>query len=281
VHRVHRRRGRERTFDVVAGAPAVHAVHVADRGAALVSRIDAGEVDVVVLGLGDPANPLAADSLTDTVRAAAGRQPALPLLLYIPRLYATVVERLPDVLLPGLLVDVVLRPFDALMPALGRVLATPRPPPGIEPTLVHDYLGHVPRLARAFVAGAALTVARRFPRPERHTDRLERERRARERPVWELARRCDLEVRTLDRALRRAGCKPASEFVDTFRALDAARLIIAHHWSAGTVWKARGFADQAALTNLLKRCLGVTPRQLRDHSFEALRVVARARLLPG
>jgi len=258
-----------------------YTVHLADSGAALVPRIDAGEVDVVVLGLGlDHAAP-DADSLGDAVLAAAARQPAVPLVLYVPRMHTGVVDRLPDVLLPGLLLDVVFAPFDSLPGALARVLAAPRPPPGIEPTLVYDYVEHVPASAGAFVAAAALTAGRRFARAERRKDRLERERRARERPVWELARRCDIDVRTLDRTLGRAGCMSAREFADTFRALDAARLMIVHHWSAGTVCRVRGFAEQTVLTNLLGRCLGVTPRRLHDYSFEELRAAARKRLLGG
>jgi DNA-binding phage protein len=240
--------------DVARQLARLGAVEQHDSAPALVARVAAGGVHVVVTELEDAAGRPVAPALL----ALAAREPALPVIVYA-RVNLTTFRPLLAVLTPGLRMECVVRPHEPLAPAVQRV-RSPSFVPGIAPLLLQRFAVRAPPPLRAFVAVAALVASRR-------------------RCLEQVARWSGLTARTVERRLRRERWPSPRTVLQSFAALDAVWLMTEHDFTAREVARVRALPHPSTVTRLLERYCGCRPATLPESGGLAAALTQVGRLL--
>jgi AraC-like DNA-binding protein len=228
-------------------------VQFVESAASLIRVSAAGHVAAVITELGDESGR----SVAPMVVELTARAPAVPIVLY-DALNRPTIDRLTEILVPGLAIDFVLRDAEPLAGVVRRALATPSPPT-VAPILLQRFLPLAPLSLHVFIAVAALKAPSG-------------------RGLEHLAQWSGITRRTVARRLAAAAWAPPSVVLQTFRALDAVWLMTVAGWSARRVQEFRGFSNASAVGRLMRRYLGVAPLELRETGgFDAaLEIAERA-----
>jgi AraC-like DNA-binding protein len=228
-------------------------VHFVENAAALIRTGVAGEVSAVITELGDESGR----SIAPMIVELTARAPRVPIVLY-DTLNRPAVDRLTEILVPGLSIDFVLRDVEPLVGTVRRALSMTMPP-SVSAILLQRFLPLAPLPLHVFVAVAALKAPSG-------------------RGLEHLAQWSGITRRTVARRLDAAGWQAPSVLLQTFRALDAVWLMTMYGWSVRRVQELRGFSNRSSIGRLMRRYLGIAPLELRETGgFEvALEIAERA-----
>lgn len=182
-------------------------------------------------------------SVAPMVVELTARAPSVPIVLY-DVLNRPSIDRLGEILVPGLRIDFVLRDLEPLGTTVRRALGSTLPPT-VAPILLERFLPLAPASLHVFIAVAALKAPSG-------------------RSLEHLAQWSGITRRTLARRLAAAGWQPPSVVLQTFRALDAVWLMTVGGRSARRVQELRGFGGPSSVGRLMRRYLGLAPLELRD-----------------
>jgi hypothetical protein len=225
-------------------------VRFVESAAALADAGASGAVAVVITELGDESGR----SIAPMIVELTARAPTVPIIIY-DALNRPTIDRLTEILAPGLAIDFVLREAEPLGSTVRQALSAPLPPTA-SPILFQHFVRLAPLPLRVFVAVAALKAPTG-------------------RGLDHLAQWSGITRRTAARRLAAAGWQPPSVVLQTFRALDAVWLMTVCDWSARRVQELRRFSNPSAVGRLMRRYLGLAPLELRDMGgFEAALDVA-------
>lgn len=213
-------------------------VEFVDSAAELTRVVVERAVGAVITELSDEAGRSVAPMVVELV----ARAPALPIVLY-DVLNRPAIDRLGEILVPGLRMEFVLRDLEPLGTTVRRALGSALPPT-VAPLLLDRFLPLAPLSLRVFIAVAALKAPSG-------------------RSLEHLAQWSGITRRTLARRLAAAGWEPPSVVLQTFRALDAVWLMTGGR-SARRVQELRGFGGPSSVGRLMRRYLGLAPLELRD-----------------
>ncbi len=224
-----------------------------DTAEALTRAGVAGDVAAVITELADESGR----SVAPMVVELSARAPTVPIVLY-DALNRPTIDRLIEILVPGLSIDFVLRDAEPLAGAVRRALSAPMPP-SVSQILLQHFVPLAPLSLHVFVAVAALKAPSG-------------------RGLEHLAQWSGITRRTVARRLTAAGWQAPSVLLQTFRALDAVWLMTVNGWSARRVQELRGLSNRSSVGRLMRRYLGLAPLELRESGgFEtALEIAERA-----
>jgi hypothetical protein len=214
-------------------------VRFVNTAAALVQVGVEDGVGAVITELSDEAGR----SVAPMVVELTARVPTLPILLY-DVLNRPAIDRLQEILVPGLHTEFVLRDVEPLGTTVRRALAGALPPT-VAPILIERFLPLAPTSLHVFIAVAALKAPSG-------------------RGLEHLAQWSGVARRTLARRLAAASWQPPSVVLQTFRALDAVWLMTVSGRSARRVRELRDLGGPSSVGRLLRRYLGLAPLELRD-----------------
>jgi hypothetical protein len=214
-------------------------VQFVDSANALVRIGVEGAVGAVIAELGDETGR----SVAPTVVELTARAPSLPIVLY-DVLNRPAIDRLSEILVPGLRIEFVLRDVEPLGTTVRQALGAALPPT-VAPILLERFLPLAPPSLHVFIAVAALKAPSG-------------------RSLEHLAQWSGVTRRTLARRLATAGWQPPSVVLQTFRALDAVWLMTVFRRSARRVQELRGLGSPSSVGRLMRRYLGLAPLELRD-----------------
>jgi hypothetical protein len=199
----------------------------------------AGRIDVLLTTLRDEQGA----SVARAIPTLSVRAPRVPVLLY-DHVTRSTVNLLGAMLVPGLRMDCVVRPFEPLVPLVQQTLAGTLPPV-VAPILLQRLLRVAPTSLAPFVCIAALKATSH-------------------RGLDQLARWSGVTPRTIERRLARARWAPVHVLLQSCRALDVLWLMTQYGWSVRKVQRARGVQFASAITRLTQRYAGTTPRDVRE-----------------
>jgi hypothetical protein len=231
-------------------------VHFVENAATLVQAGIAGDVAAIITELGDESGR----SVAPMVVELTARAPRVPIVLY-DTLTRPGVDRLTEILVPGLSIDFVLRDAEPLAGAVRRALSAPMPP-SVSPILLQRFLPLAPLSLHVFLAIAALKAPSG-------------------RGLEHLSHWSGITRRTAGRRLAAAGWQAPSVLLQTFRALDAVWLMTVVGWSARRVQELRGFSNRSSVGRLMRRYLGLAPLDLRESGGFAVALEIAERALVG
>src|SRR5580704_3178273 len=214
-------------------------VRFVDSAAALVQMGVDGGVGAVITELSDEAGR----SVAPMVVELTARAPSLPIVLY-DVLNRPAIDRLQEILVPGLRTEFVLRDVEPLGTTVRQALAGALPPT-VAPILIERFVPLAPLSLHVFIAVAALKAPSG-------------------RSLEHLAQWSGVARRTLARRLVAANWQPPSVVLQTFRALDAVWLMTVCGRSARRVRELRDLGGPSSIGRLLRRYLGLAPLELRD-----------------
>lgn len=214
-------------------------VEFVNSAAALVEAVFDRPVGAVITELSDEAGRSVAPLVVELV----ARAPSLPIVLY-DTLNRPAIERLGEILVPGLRMEFVLRDREPLATTVRRALSAALPPT-VAPILLDRFLPLAPPSLHVFIAVAALKAPSG-------------------RGLEHLAQWSGITRRTLARRLVAAGWQPPSVVLQTFRALDAVWLMTVGGRSARRVQELRSLSGPSSVGRLMRRYLGLAPLELRD-----------------
>lgn len=220
-------------------------VEFMNSASALVESVFERPIGAVITELNDESGRSVAPLIVELV----ARAPSLPIVLY-DVLNRPAIDRLGEILVPGLRIEFVLRDREPLGTTVRRALSS-KLPPTVAPILLERFLPLAPPSLHVFLAVAALKAPSG-------------------RGLEHLAQWSGITRRTLSRRLASAGWQPPSVVLQTFRALDAVWLMTVGRRSARRVRELRGLGGPSAVGRLMRRYLGLAPLELRDAGgFEA------------
>jgi hypothetical protein len=214
-------------------------VQFVESTAALVQASVDGAVGAVITELGDETGR----SVAPMVVELTARAPSVPIVLY-DILNRPAIDRLREILVPGLRIEFVLRDAEPLGTTVRRALSAALPPT-MAPILIERFLPLAPTSLHVFLAVAALKAPSG-------------------RSLEHLAHWSGVTRRTLARRLTAAGWQPPSVVLQTFRALDAVWLMTVCGRTARRVRELRDLGSPSSVGRLLRRYLGMAPLELRD-----------------
>lgn len=214
-------------------------VEFVDSAAQLTRAVFERGVGAVITELRDEAGRSVAPLIVELV----ARAPALPIVLY-DVLNRPAIERLGEILVPGLRMEFVLRDLEPLGTTVRRALGSALQPT-VAPILLERFLPLAPPSLHVFIAVAALKAPSG-------------------RSLEHLAQWSGITRRTLARRLAAAGWESPSVVLQTFRALDAVWLMTVGGRSARRVQELRGLGGPSSVGRLMRRYLGLAPLELRD-----------------
>jgi len=214
-------------------------VEFVDSAAALIQLAVERRVGALITELTDESGR----SVAPTVVELLARAPTLPIVLY-DILNRPAIDRLSEILVPGLGIEFVLRDAEPLGTTMRRALASALPP-SIAPILLGRFLPLAPTSLHVFLAVAALKAPSG-------------------RSLEHLAQWSGVTRRTLARRLAAAGWQPPGVVLQTFRALDAVWLMTVGGRTARRVQELRDLGSPSSVGRLLRRYLGMAPLELRD-----------------
>jgi hypothetical protein len=228
-------------------------VQFLESATALVRASVDGAVGAVIIELGDETGR----SVAPMVVELTARAPSVPIVLY-DILNRPAIDRLREILVPGLGIEFVLRDAEPLGTTVRRALSAALPPT-MAPILIERFLPLAPTSLHVFLAVAALKAPSG-------------------RSLENLAHWSGVTRRTLARRLAAAGWQPPSVVLQTFRALDAVWLMTVCGRTARRVRELRDLGSPSSVGRLLRRYLGMAPLELRDAGGfgAALDIAARA-----
>jgi hypothetical protein len=214
-------------------------VEFVDSAASLVKAAADRSIGAVITELADEMGRSVAPMVVELL----ARAPSLPIVLY-DVLNRPAIDRLTDILVPGLRIEFVLRDAEPLGTTVRRALGSALPPT-VAPILLERFLPLAPPSLHVFLAVAALKAPSG-------------------RSLEHLAHWSGVARRTLARRLAAAGWQPPSVVLQTFRALDVVWLMTVNGRSARRVRELRDLGTPSSIGRLLRRYLGLAPRELRD-----------------
>jgi len=214
-------------------------VRFVDSAAALIQLAVERRVGALITELTDESGR----SVAPMVMELLARAPSLPIVLY-DILNRPAIDRLTEILVPGLRIEFVLRDAEPLGTTMRRALAAALPP-SVAPVLLERFLPLAPTSLHVFLAVAALKAPSG-------------------RSLEHLAHWSGITRRTLARRLAAAGWQPPSAVLQTFRALDAVWLMTVDGRTARRVQELRDLGSPSSVGRLLRRYLGIAPLELRD-----------------
>jgi hypothetical protein len=214
-------------------------VQFVESTAALVQASVDGAVGAVITELGDETGRSVAPMIVELT----ARAPSVPIVLY-DILNRPAIDRLSEILVPGLRIEFVLRDAEPLGTTVRRALSAALPPT-MAPILIERFLPLAPTSLHVFLAVAALKAPSG-------------------RSLEHLAHWSGVTRRTLARRLAAAGWQPPSVVLQTFRALDAVWLMTVCGRTARRVRELRDLGGPSSVGRLMRRYLGMAPLELRD-----------------
>lgn len=218
---------------------ALATTHFCETVEALAGLVAGGGLDAVVADLWDASGA----GILPALAAIRRQAPTLPVVLYFAPTPAALRE-IPDLIVAGRGLHVVLRNHEHLGLALRPLLKPPRVPSAAE-TVARHVVPVVPIPFRPFFLVAAFKASPRL--------------RVSTAAAWSgIARR------TLERALRRAGLPGAAATLGSCTALHAAWWLDVQGWSVKQVAAEMRFSHPSAVTRVLQHHFQCSVRSLRD-----------------